>query len=246
MNRLLFAKRNYQKADLQISGYREEPFLMTKRKTILTILALTMITTVIVAVSTESIRTYMNFEWQVSEGDQFLYDVSVTGYFISGEQSITLTLAPLNNTQVRVEMVTLPNVPLFISPTSFANGIIELEKTHTTYADGTPIHVLRYHDINILASRCFLPKGTWSYLASFYPDQVARPENASTTVESYFAYQFHEYFIIGFVSYSEIAESGWFGYVLPETGVPYNMTSWGWSSSDFADFSFVMTLTAAS
>jgi hypothetical protein len=217
---------------------------MIKRKNLLTFLAVTVIAVVVVAISTESVRSYVSFDWQVSEGDQFLYDVSVTGYFRSGESDIPLTLAPLNNTQVTVEMVSLPDVPRFISPSSFAENIIEFEKTHTTYANGTPIHVLRYHDINTLASRCFLPKGTWSYLGSFYPDQVDRPENASNTEESYFAYQFQEYFIIGFVSYSGNAESGWFGYVFPETGVPYNMTSWGWSSSDLADFSFVMTLTA--
>ncbi len=205
-----------------------------------------MIVVVVVSVSSESVRSYIDFQWQISEGDRFLYDVSVTGYFRSGEQSLPLTLAPLNNTQVQVEIMTLPNIPLFISPSSFVENVIEFDKTHTTYADGTLIHILRYHDINILASRCFLPFATWSYLDSFYPDQVPRPENASITVESYFAYPFHEFFIIGFVSYSETSESGWFGYVHPSTGVPHNMTSWGWSSVDVADFSYVMTLTAVS
>ena len=246
MNSTLFVKRNYQKADIQTSGHREVPIRMIKRKSILAFLALTMIVIVVVAVSTEGIRNYMNFEWQVNEGDQFLYDVSVTGYFRPGEQSLALTLAPLNNTQVMVEVVSLPDVPLFISPTLFAENVIEFVKTDTTHANGTSIHVLRYYEINTLASRCILPRGTWSYLSSFYPDEVLHPTNASIQIQSYFAYQVHEYFIIGFASYAETAESGWFGYILPETGVPYNMTSWGWSSSDIADFSYVMTLTAVS
>jgi hypothetical protein len=219
---------------------------MIKRKKILTALAITIIATLVVAVSTESIRSYMEFSWQISEGDEFLYDVSVTGYFRSGEQELPLTLAPLNNTQVRVEIVTLPEVPLLTSSNSFADDIIEFEKTDTTYSNGTLIHILRYSEINSLTSHCFLPRGTWSLLGSFYPDQVPIPENASVTVQSYFAYQLHEYFIIGFISYSETAESGWFGYITPSTGVPYNMTSWGWSSTDLAEFSYVMTLTSSS
>ncbi|MHA1424323.1 MAG: hypothetical protein ACTSSD_19800, partial [Candidatus Thorarchaeota archaeon] len=124
--------------------------------------------------------------------------------------------------------------------------VIEHEKTDTTYSDGTRIHVLRYPTINSLASRCFLPRGDWNRLGSFYPDQFQRPDNVTTAVESYFAYPFHDFFIIGFVSYEETSESGWFGYVSPETGVPLNMTSWGWSSNDLAEFSYVMTLTSAS
>lgn len=217
---------------------------MVQRKTIVTALAITMIVTLIVAVSTEGIRSYMVFGWQIDEGDQFVYDVSVTGYYRSGETTIPLPLGLMNNTQVQVEITSLRNVSLFVTAASFAETVIDFEKTDTTYADGTRIHVLHYYEINTLASRCFLPRGTWSRLDSFYPDQVSRPDNASITIESYFAYPFHQFFIIGFVSYAETAESGWFGYVSPETGVPLNMTAWGWSSTNLAEFSYVMTLTS--
>ena len=217
---------------------------MVKRKKLVTVLAITIIVTLVVAVSTESIRSYMHFGWQISEGDQFVYDVSVTGYYRSGASTLPLPLAQLNNTQVQVEIVSLRNISIFVTAASFAETVIEYEKADTTYADGTRIHVTRYHEINTLASRCFLPQGPWSRLGSFYPDQVSQPENASITLESYFAYQFHQFFIIGFVSYTETAESGWFGYVSPETGVPLNMTSWSWSSTDLAEFSYVMTLTS--
>ena len=217
---------------------------MVQRKKLVTALAITVIVTMVVAVSTEGIRNYMQFSWQISEGDQFVYDVSVTGYFRSGSSSLPLYLAPLNNTQVQVEIISLRNVSIFITADSFVETVIEYGKTDTTYADGTRIHVLRYHEINSLASRCFLPRGTWNRLDSFYPDQTTRPENVTTPVESYFAYQFHQFFIIGFVSYAETAESGWFGYVSPETGVPLNMTSWAWSSTDLAEFSYTMTLTS--
>lgn len=219
---------------------------MVQRKQLVTALAITVIVIVVVAASTEGIRNYMQFNWQINEGDQFLYDVSVNGYYRAGLSTLPLPLAPLNNTQVLVEIVSLSNISLFVTPTSFLETVIDYVKTDTTYADGTRIHVLQYYEINSLASRCFLPCGTWSRLASFYPDQITRPENATIPVESYFAYQFHQFFIIGFVSYSTTAESGWFGYVSPETGVPLNMTSWGWSSTDLAEFSYVMTLTSAS
>jgi hypothetical protein len=186
----------------------------------------------------------MQFNWQIEEGDQFLYDVSVTGYYRSGSSSIPLPLAPLNNTQVKVEIVSLCNISLFITAAEFSEFVIEYDKTDTTYADGTSIYITRYHEINSLASHCFLPRGSWSRLGSFYPDLIDRPDNVTTTVESYFAYEFHQYFIIGFVSYTEDLESGWFGYISPETGVPKNMTSWAWSSTDLAEFSYVMTLTS--
>jgi len=170
----------------------------------------------------------------------------VTGFYRTGSSTLSLVLAPLNNTQVQVEIVSLENISLFISPSAFAETVIEDVKTDTTYSDGTRIHVLMYNQINTLTSRCFLPIGTWSLLGSFYPDQFARPDNLTSPVESYFAYQFHEFFIIGFVSYSNFSESGWFGYVSPETGVPANMTSWAWGITDLAEYSYVMTLTSVS
>ena len=51
---------------------------MFHRKKLVTALALTLIVTLVVAVSTEGIRQYMQFSWEIDEGDQFLYDVSVT------------------------------------------------------------------------------------------------------------------------------------------------------------------------
>lgn len=219
---------------------------MFHRKKLVTALAITLIVTLVVAVSTEGIRQYMEFNWEIDEGDQFVYDVSVTGFFRTGSSTLPLVLAPLNNTQVQVEIVSLENISLFISPSAFAETVIEDVKTDTTYSDGTRIHVLMYNQINTLTSRCFLPIGTWSLLGSFYPDQFARPDNLTSPVESYFAYQFHEFFIIGFVSYSNFSESGWFGYVSPETGVPANMTSWAWGITDLAEYSYVTTLTSVS
>jgi len=219
---------------------------MFHRKKLVTALAFTLIVTLIVAVSTEGIRQYMQFNWEIDEGDQFVYDVSVTGFYRTSSTTLPLVLAPLNNTQVQVEIVSLDNISLFISPSAFAETVIEDAKTDTTYADGTRIPVLIYNQINTLTSRCFLPIGTWSLLGSFYPDQIARPDNLTSPVESYFAYQFHHFFIIGFASYSNNSESGWFGYVSPETGVPANMTSWAWGITDLAEYSYVMTLTSIS
>ena len=219
---------------------------MFNRKQLVTALTITIIATLVVAVSTEGFRQYVLFSWQINEGDEFLYDVSVTGYYRSGSISIPLALEILNNTQVNVEIVSLRNISFFVDSINFADTIIEHVKTDTTYANGTEIPVTRYREINILASRCFLPVGSWSRMGSFYPDQFSRPDNVTTQVKSYFAYQFNGLFIIGYVSYSETAESGWFGYVSPATGIPTNMTSWAWSSSSLAEFSYVMTLTSVS
>ncbi|MHA1390573.1 MAG: hypothetical protein ACTSR9_19345, partial [Candidatus Thorarchaeota archaeon] len=85
------------------------------RKKLVTALAITMIVTLVVAVSTEGLRNYMQFSWQISEGDQFVYDVSLTGHYQFGS-SLLLNLAPLNNTQVQVEIVSLHNISPFIIP----------------------------------------------------------------------------------------------------------------------------------
>jgi hypothetical protein len=219
---------------------------MVLRKRIVTALALTMIVTLVVAVSTECIRDYIQFSWEISEGDEYVYDVSVTGYHRTGFPSLLDTLAPLNNTQVRVTIVSLRNVSLFITAASFSETVIEHTKTNTTHTDGTSIPILQYPTINNLASRCFLPRGDWNRLGSFYPDNFDRPENVTDPIESYFAYPYGQYFIIGFVYYEKTSESGWFGYVSPDTGIPINMTSWAWSSNDLDDFSYMMTLTSVS
>ena len=101
---------------------------MFQRKKLVTAIAFTIIVTVVVAASSEGLRQYMQFNWQIEEGDRFLYDVSVTGYYRVGSSSLPLPLAPLNNTQVLVEIVSLVNISqagMFFKYNDDFNGIKE-------------------------------------------------------------------------------------------------------------------------
>lgn len=214
---------------------------MNPHKNMMKALAITIIIVIVVAGATENIRQYVQFSWQIEEGDSFVYEATVFGYYKQGLIYVPLTLRVLNNTRLLVTIITLPDVPLFINSEGFAEGVIEYSKTNTTYENKDLVPFSVYHETNMLASRCFLPKGTWSLLDSFYPDNIEQPENA--TIEFYVSIQLQDSFYIGYVSYGENRASGWFGQVSKDTGIPKNMTVWAWALAETHEYAYNMTLT---
>ncbi|TFG32607.1 hypothetical protein EU527_09715 [Candidatus Thorarchaeota archaeon] len=216
---------------------------MNYHKDLMIAITVTIIAALVVAGTTENIRQYMEFSWEIDEGDKYVYEVTVFGHGKQGSVYIPLTQSVLNNTRILITIVTLPDIPLFINSKDFAKNVIEYLKTNVTYENGNLIPMTVYHEINTVASRCFMPRGSWSILDSFYPNSVNQPENA--TIASYISVQLQNYFYMGYISYNDNQVSGWFGEVSKDTGVPASLTVWAWGSIGTYEYCYNMTLTLA-
>ncbi|MDH4214606.1 MAG: hypothetical protein OEV85_11845 [Candidatus Thorarchaeota archaeon] len=213
---------------------------MQYRKKMMTAVALTLIVTLIVSVSTESLRDYLYFTWQVQEGEHFIFEVSVDGYSETGNVLFPVAQAVLNNTRLMVEIVSLPMDSIIIDGKIYAEYIIEYLKTNLSFENGTAIPLNLIFEMNNLVSRCFVPRGPWNLLDSFYPDNFVQPINA--TAESYISHFQGNSFYIGYVSYSVNRGTGWNCVCSMSTGVPSTMKTWAWSYGGLHEYSYNVTL----
>ena len=218
----------------------EESTVMQYYKKMTAAVTLTIIVALLVSVSTENLREYLYFRWQVQEGEQFIYEVSVEGYREIDSTIYPIAQAVLNNTRLRVEIESLPSDSIIIDGTTFAEQVIEYAKTQISFENGTGIPTNLFFEMYNLGSRCFLPRGSWSLLDSFYPDSLARPVNS--TAESYIAYLRENSFYMGYISYDLNSSSGWNCICSLNTGVPLFMETWAWSYGDLVEYSYNVSL----
>jgi hypothetical protein len=217
-----------------------ESAVMRYRKRMTTAVVLSLVVALLVSVSTESLRDYLYFRWQVQEGEQFIFEVSVKGYRKSGSMIYPVAQAVLNNTRLLVEIVSLPNDSLIIEGVTFAEQVIEYMKTQISFENGTGIPLNLFFEMHNLGSRCFLPRGPWNLLDSFYPDNLVQPINS--TVESYIAYFRENSFFMGYISYGVNSSAGWNCVCSLNTGVPLIMETWAWNYGDLVEYSYNVTL----
>jgi hypothetical protein len=219
----------------------EENTAMRYRNKMMTAVVLTIIVCVLVASSTESIRDYLYFTWQVQEGDEFIFEVSVEGYTETGHVFFPVAQAVLNNTRLKVRIISLPSDSIISDGTTFAEYVIEHMKTNVSFEDGTPLPLNLVFEMNNLVSRSFLPKGSWNLVDSFYPNNLVQPINS--TAESYISAILGDSFYLGHILYDMNDGVGWSCTCSMDTGIPSSVMSWAWSYGGLVEYSYNVTLT---
>ncbi len=218
----------------------EENAVMRYHRKITVAVTLTIVVALLVSVSTESLRDYLYFRWQVQKGEQFIFEVSVVGYRETGSTIFPVAQAVLNNTRLRLEIVSLPTDSMIIDGETFAEQVIGYMKTQISFENGTGIPLNLFSEMSSLGSSCFLPRGPWNLLDSFYPDNLVQPINS--TAESYISYFTENSFYLGYISYGVNNGVGWNCICSLNTGVPLTMETWAWSYGDLVEYSYNVTL----
>ena len=83
---------------------------MDHRTRVLAVVILTFVISLSIGFVTEYIRQSMTFSWAIEEGDEFTFDLIITGYTTNSSEDPPLPFVELNNTRIRVEIVSLPNI----------------------------------------------------------------------------------------------------------------------------------------
>jgi hypothetical protein len=213
-------------------------------KKMMTAVALTIIVSVSIAASTEYLRDYLLFTWQVKEGEQFIFAVAVEGYTETGSRRFPIVQTVLNNTHLMVEIKSLPIDSIIIDGETFAEDVIQYMKTDLCFENSSAVPMNLFYEMNNLGSRCFLPTGSWDLLDSFYPDLFIQPING--TAESYVSYFLGSSFYLGHIVYGVNSNEGWNCICSMDTGIPSIMVSWAWSYGGLVEYSYNITLSFVS
>ncbi|MHA2395423.1 MAG: hypothetical protein ACXAC0_01860 [Candidatus Thorarchaeota archaeon] len=211
---------------------------MDNRQRIFAAVILTIVISLSVGFVTEYVRQSMTFSWAIEEGDDFTFDVIVTG------QTTNNTLRPLpfvdmNNTRISVEIISLPNVSIVFYSRLFLENIVEHTKTSSLFINGTEIPTEHRFTINRHVSRCVLPIGGWLHLDSFFPNKINRPFMEH---ESYLSVSRKTSFYFGYSENETYETQEWHGIIDLETGVPLMVSFWFLRTSQALTYWYNVTM----
>lgn len=213
---------------------------MDHRLKLVIVVVLTFVITLSVGFLTEYVRESMTFSWGIEVGDEFVYEVSVTGNTSTGTQVLPPPLEPMNNTRIIVEIISLPNLTLYYEGTPFIEDVVEHLKTTSRFDDGSDIPNQFFYAINSHASRCILPTGAWGHLDSLFPNQVNR---AIPSQESFMAVGGTSSFFFGYWLNETTNESEWHGIIDLNTGMPVVFSFSIWREGQPWIYSYNVTMT---
>ncbi len=214
---------------------------MDHRLKLLIVVVLTFVITLSGGFLTEYVRQSMTFTWGIEVGDEFVYEVSVTGNTSTSTQVRPPFLEPMNNTRIIVEIVSLPNLTLYYYGNQFVEDIVEYPKTSLRFENGSDVPTEFYYTINSQVSRCILPSGAWGHLDSLFPNQInqAIPEQ-----ESFIAVNRRNSFFFGYWLNETSLESEWHGQIDFSNGIPnvFSFSLWRQGQPWLYTYNVTMTL----
>ncbi|MFX1484929.1 MAG: hypothetical protein ACFFCP_17260 [Promethearchaeota archaeon] len=201
---------------------------------------------VIVAVGVSVVFLYRerwsssNLSWDVQIGDEFIYELeSIYRYSDSNFNATVFTrMSALNHTQVRMEIVLLPDIPPLLDDDILAAEIINIVKTHCTFDNGSELPVYYSDEINQLLSACLLPTGDWDLLDRCFMNEVSNafyPGAYTSELQV-------DHFNIGYEVWPGDATIRWSANVTLENGVPLEIFSENNSFSVGTYTSFQLTI----
>jgi hypothetical protein len=181
----------------------------------------------------------MTFSWAIEEGDEFIFDVIVTGITTNGTDERLPPYADMNITRISVQITSLPNVSIVFYSRHFLGNIVEHTKTSSHFANGTDIPSEYRFTINRHVSRCMLPIGGWLHLDAFFPNQVDR---SFVDYESYLSHFRGPSFYFGHIENTTYESEEWYGIIDLETGVPLFVSFWLYRTSSAHTFWYNVTM----
>lgn len=212
---------------------------MNHRLRIIAAVSFTFLITLSIGFVTESIRQSMTFFWIIEEGDEFIFDVKVTGNMIVNSTVLPPPFIKMNNTQIHAEVLSLPNVSIIFYAQTFLEDIVEHMKTSTTFSNGTALPTGVGFIINRLISQSILPIGGWTHLDSFFPNQIDKP---SMEHESYLSRFQNNLFYFGYSANETNETQEWHGIIDLETGVPQVVSFWFFRTSQAQTYWYNLTM----
>ncbi len=212
---------------------------MNHHQRIIIAVTLTFVITFSIGFVTENIRQSMTFVWSIEGGDEFIFDVKVIGNTIINSTVLPPPFIEMNNTQIRVEVLSLPNVSIIFYAQTFLENIVEYTKTRSEFSNGSVLPSGIGATINRHISYCILPVGGWFHLDSFFPNQRDQP---SMMHESYLSRFQRNLFYFGYSVNETYEAQEWHGILDLETGVPQIVSFWFFRTSQALTYWYNLTM----
>ena len=212
---------------------------MDHRTRVFVVVILTFVISLSCGFMTEYVRQTMTFSWAIEEGDEFIFDVLVTGITTNGTDERPPPYVDMNNTRISVQITSLPNVSIVFYARHFLEDIVEHTKTSSHFVNGTDIPLEYRATVNRRVSSCILPIMGWLHLDGFFPNQIDR---SIIDYESYLSYFKRPSFYFGYIENATYEAQEWHGIINLETGIPLFVSFWLYRTSSAHSFWYNVTM----
>ncbi len=192
--------------------------MMTRNRIVVSILIVIILVAfgaIVVLVGNQR-RSSSNLSWNVEVGESFIYEVECFYWDSSSNDSVFAQLALLNHTHIRMEIVSLPQIPSEIDRSIFSTEVINHTKAHCSFENNSELPVNYYDDINQLLSSSILPVGDWYLLDWCFADETSEAFYPGT----YISKLQMNHFTIGYELWAGDALLEWSANVTLEDGIP--------------------------
>jgi hypothetical protein len=119
-------------------------------------------------------RPSTSLHWNVNIGDEFIYELENT--YIHSEENYNSTIfaliAAINHTRIKTEIFNLPDIPLMIDGKTFSFYIVNQNKIHCSFENGTSLPQEYGYIINQPLSSALLPVGDWELLDWCFGNEI--------------------------------------------------------------------------
>jgi hypothetical protein len=201
-----------------------------RRKIVSSTIAIILLVSLVGFISFQNLNTPTPY-WRVQLGTTLAYSIQVSGFESQGNPLNISDRKPppynhLNNSQMTVKITSLPEIPLPLNQTTFADVVIEATKTTLLepicYLNGTDV-INPPHDIlNDVVSHCILPIDKWESLDSLYVDEP----DFKFACNTYLSKFENDSFFIGYRYFNIDSGNGWHGFVNLQSGIPSTIELW--------------------
>jgi hypothetical protein len=209
---------------------------------IIVVLVGAMVSLYIISLMIEPPATETQFRWGLAVGDELLYEIIVQG--ANNNVTRPIPYAKYNNTQIRMRVVSLPNVTLVNSSEEMIN-VIEHLKTECEFINGSIISTDSrdgyYMNTSIpeILSRAILPVDGWTHIDDYFPNDVGQNQYSSNT---YLSKMSQNWFYIGYYYFYIDFGYGWYGYLMIGTGFPISVIQWETDSICIGHYNVTLNL----
>ena len=173
----------------------------------------------------------IQFQWGISVGDEFLFDIEVEGSM--NNESNPVPFMAFDGTRIHVAITHLPNVSLLDSEEEVVE-VIRSTKVHCRFANGTELppdsregfYTSSSASFSDIVSRVVLPVGGWGFVDNLYPDDLASDRATGADSDTFYSWIDQETIFFGYRHWYIDFGHGWDADLNPDTGFPISIRHW--------------------
>ncbi len=183
---------------------------------------LILVITLTVIISQQPIIQFTG-DWFIEVGNELDFRIEVRGYHIDFGYEYPPTYIEFNNTEIKANITSLPNLVFIFTAGSFLSSVVDVIKVSCTFSNGSVIDEDYEYVLISLISRTILPIGFWEQIDFLYADDYDHDYVGFGPIWTWVSRVEGDLFFFAHQSKEYHGSEGWRAHVNMTTGLPVDI-----------------------